>query len=369
MASEGDGFGPLARAIVRGALHVRKGENVVVETWSHSLPYALACVVEARRAGANPLLFLEDEGAFWTCVEEASPIGRWGRPGAHAWAALSKADAVVYFPGPADRTRYHALPEAVRAELDAHGPDWHRRARVARLRGVRCALGYASDAQASSWGVSPSEWRRHLTRATVEADLPAIARSARSVAAKLRHGRGVRITAPNGTDLSLRLRGRSPVIDDGSIGSDDLAHGHNLTVSPPGTVVVAVDEKSAAGIAIANRPSFLSQGRVEGGEWEMAGGRLVEARYTSGQAEFDAAFRAAPKGREIVSILSVGLNPRLGPGVAQVEDQEAGAVTIGIGGNAGYGGSNRCPFVSWIVVGEATVAVDGKPLCDRGQLF
>jgi len=44
-------------------------------------------------------------------------------------------------------------------------------------------------------------------------------------------------------------------------------------------------------------------------------------------------------------------------------------VTIAVGGNTLYGGRNRCRFLSWITVGEATVAVDGAPLCDRGKVL
>lgn len=71
----------------------------------------------------------------------------------------------------------------------------------------------------------------------------------------------------------------------------------------------------------------------------------------------------------MIGFLSVGINPTLDPAVPMVEDQEAGAITIGLGGNTGYGGTNRSPFVTWIVVGEATVAVDGSPLSDRGKIL
>ncbi len=359
----------VAAALVGRALGVRRGENLLIETWDHGLPYAAACVVRARELGARPMLVVENEAAFWSSVENVPRPAQWSRPGAHEWAALARTDAYLFFPGPADRPRFRALPPKVRAAVTAYNAEWYRRARVARLRGVRCLLGYASDAAAMRWGVSGAEWRRALAHAIVEARLPAIARSGRSLAAKLKRGRVVRITAPNGTDVTLRLRGRVPVLDDGLVGREDVSLGHNMTVAPPGTVVVAVDEGSARGTAIANRPSFLSAGRVEGGEWEIAAGRVTGYRYTAGQAEFESAYRAAPRGRDVVSILSVGLHPTLGPGVPQAEDQEAGAVTLGIGGNEEYGGRNRCPFMSWIVIGEATVSVDGRPLCDRGQLF
>ncbi|HEV2165812.1 MAG TPA: hypothetical protein VGS23_02360 [Thermoplasmata archaeon] len=369
MASDGESPQALAEALVDRALRVRRGENLIVEAWTHCLPYASACVARARELGARPMLLVEDEAAYWSSVEKAAGSGGWTRPGAHEWAALSRTDAYLFFPGPADRPRWRALPMKLRSALVGYNADWYRRARAARLRGVRCLLGYASDAQAAYWGVSGPEWRRSIARGIVDARLPAIGRAGRSAANKLRKGKVVRITAPNGTDVTVRLRGRAPVLDDGEVSRDDVRLGHNVTASPPGTVVVAVDEKSAKGIAIANRPSFLAGGRAEGGEWEISGGRLAGFRYTSGQNEFEGAYRNAPKGREVVSLLSVGLHPTLGPGVPQAEDQEAGAVTLGIGGNEEYGGSNRTPFMSWIVVGEATVAVDGRPLCDRGQLF
>jgi len=369
MASDGTATSALAKALITGALRVKPGENVVIETWNHTLDYARACVVETRRVGAHPLLWLEDEPAYWRSIEEAPAVKGWAKPGEHEWAALERSHAYVFFPGPADRPRLNQQPAKRTEELLAYNGDWYRRAKKARLRGVRSVLGYASDAQAERWGVSGVAWRDQLLRAATEVDLEAIHTDAKRAAQKLKAGSELRITAPNGTDVTLKLRGRTPFVDDGSVTSEDLAIGANMTVSPPGTVLVAVDEKSAEGIAIANRPSYLRPGRVEGGQWEAKGGKVSNIWYTEGQAEFDAAFQAAPKGKDNLSIFSIGLNSALDPGVPQVEDQEAGAVTLGIGGNAAYGGTNKCPFLSWIVIGEATVAVDGKPLCDRGKLL
>ncbi|MCI4324998.1 MAG: aminopeptidase [Thermoplasmata archaeon] len=369
MATDGAATASLAKSLLGGALHVRAGENVVIETWNHTLDYARACVVEARRIGARPILWLEDEPAYWRSIEEAPAVKGWAKPGEHEWAALTHSNAYVFFPGPADRPRLVQQPAKRTEELLAYNGEWYRRAKKARLRGVRSVLGYASDAQAERWGVSGITWRDQLVRAATEVDLGVIHTEAKRAAQKLKTGSMLRITSPNGTDVTLKLRKRTPWVDDGSVTAEDLAIGANMTVSPPGTVLVAVDEKSAEGIAIANRPSYLRAGRVEGGQWEAKAGKVSNIWYTEGQAEFDAAFQAAPKGKDIVSIFSVGLNPSLDPGVPQVEDQEAGAVTLGIGGNEAYGGSNKCPFLSWIVIGEATVAVDGKPLCDRGKLL
>ncbi|MCI4331298.1 MAG: aminopeptidase [Thermoplasmata archaeon] len=359
----------VAEALLGKALRVRRGENVIIESWSHTLPYAAACVVEARRLGAHPMLLLEEEGAFWESLERAPNSGRWSGVARHEGAALGNAHAYVFFPGPADRPRFRNLPNARSRQNTTNNDEWYRRARAAKLRAVRSVLGYASDQQAAHWGVSGAAWRTALSQATVGVDYAALVKDAQRASAKLQSGTTLRITAANGTDVTLKLRRRRPMVDDGVVTPQDVKDGAILTVSPPGTVVVAVDEKSAEGVAIANRPSFLRSGRVEGGQWEMKAGKLSNFWYTDGQAAFEEVYRPAGKGRDVVGLFSLGLNPALPPGVPQVEDQEAGAVTLAVGGNHAQGGTNRSPFISWIVLGEATVAVDGKPVCDRGKLL
>jgi leucyl aminopeptidase (aminopeptidase T) len=369
MGSEEAGPVQVAQALLGTALDVKRDENVIIETWNHTLPYATACVVEARKRGAHPMLLLEDETAYWRSIDLAPAIAQWARVGRHEWSALEQADAYVFFPGPADRPRFRSLPAEHRAALTGYNADWYKRAEKSRLRGVRCVLGYASEAQSASWGVSAATWRNQLIRGMVDVDAKAMRSTADRVAKKLLKGKELRITAANGTDLTLKLRARTPFVDDGVVGPEDLKLGNNMTVSPPGAVAVAIDERSGEGTAISNRPTFANFGRLEGGQWEVHGGRLASAWYSEGQTAFDEQYAKGPKGKEILSVFSLGINPALAAGVPQVEDQEAGAVTLAIGGNAAYGGSNKVGFSTWIVLGEATVAVDGAPLCDRGHIL
>jgi hypothetical protein len=134
-------------------------------------------------------------------------------------------------------------------------------------------------------------------------------------------------------------------------------------------VIVAVDERSAHGTVVGNRPSFLGSGRVDGAQWEIEGGRLRNYWYTEGSPTFEAEFVHAPRGREVVGLFALGLNEAIAPSVPQAEDAAVGTVTVAIGGNSLYGGRNRCRYLSWITVGEATVAVDGHPLVDRGKIL
>ncbi|MCI4338930.1 MAG: aminopeptidase [Thermoplasmata archaeon] len=359
----------VARALLGSALAVRRGEHVAVLTWNHTLPWATACVTEARRLGARPFLVLEDEDAFWRSLDLPGSPARWSGPSPPVVAAVSRADAIVYFPGPADRPRLRAMPPQRSASLLGADDEWLRRTQRARIRTVRCLLGYVSDAQAERWSVPAATWRSQLIRAITEVDYAALARDAKRTARLLRTGRTLRVTAANGTDVSLRLRGRTPWVDDGRIDRDDRRHGRTVSASPAGSAVVAVEEGSAEGTVVGNRPSFLSSGRVAGAQWEVERGRLRNYWYTEGAETFEADFAWAPRGREVVALFALGLNTALAPGVPQAEDEEAGTVTLAVGGNTIYGGRNRCRYLSWITVGEATVTVDGHPLADRGKLL
>jgi leucyl aminopeptidase (aminopeptidase T) len=359
----------VARALLGSALAVRRGEHVAVVTWNHTLPWAAACVTEARRLGARPFLVLEDETAFWRSLDLAPSPAGWSRLPTPVAAAVSRADALVYFPGPADRPRLRALPPRQLTPFLGADDEWLRRTQRGGPRGIRCLLGYASDAQAERWAVPGAMWRSQLIRAITDVDYGHLRRDGQRAARLVQRGRTLRLTATNGTDLTLRLRGRTPWVDDGQIDSDDRRHGRTLASSPAGTVVVAVDEGSAEGTVVANRPSFLSSGRVAGAQWEVERGRLRNYWYTEGADAFETEFATAPRGRETVALFALGLNTALAPGVPQAEDQEAGTVTLAVGGNTLYGGRNRCRYLSWITVGEATVSVDGHPLADRGKLL
>lgn len=358
----------IARALVGDALRFRRGEELVVASWNHTLPWATACVIEARRRGGRASLFLEDEEAFWRSVELAPATRAWSGLSEGLRAAVRRASALVYFAGPADRPRFHRLPPTQLAPFRETDEEWFRLSRTAGVRGIRCLLGYASDPQGEHWGVPGALWRNQLMKGIAGADLKRIRATGARVSRALARGHQLRLTAANGTDVRMRLRRRAPWVDDGTAGRDAQPLRAPIATQPAGLVAVAIDETTTHGTAIATRPSFLPGGRVEGGEWDIERGRLENYWYVRGGESFDAEFGRAPKGREVVGLFALGLNPALAPGVPQAEDARAGTVTLAIGGNTVYGGTNRCRFLSWLTVGEATVAVDGVPLVDRGEL-
>jgi leucyl aminopeptidase (aminopeptidase T) len=230
---------------------------------------------------------------------------------------------------------------------------------------VRCALGTASEPQAAYWKVSATTWRGQILRASLEPSLPQLQRDAKRVRAALAKGRTLRVTSASGTDFTIGLKRAPPWIEDGGFTNGTLGG----ATCPAGRAIAITEPSTAEGILIGSRASYLPTGRADGGQWEFRDGRVASAWFTEGYPEFTKAFECAAKGHDAVSSLAIGLNPSVAPGTPEFEDHEAGAVTIAMGENRAIGGTNGCGFSAWIVVGEATVTLDGNPLYDRGKLL
>jgi leucyl aminopeptidase (aminopeptidase T) len=356
----------MARNVLANTLRVRRGENVVVETWSESLPWATPFVNEARRMGANPLMLYEDEPSFWEAVESGNG-SQTGRVGDHEWAALAKTSAYVFFFGPSEWPRREQLPAKRLAGVAAYNPDWYKRAAKAKLRGARMYLGRASPLAAKQWGLDLEEWQNELARASLVPPAQ-MHRLGTRVGQRLQKGKVVKVTHSNGTDLTFKL-GKFPLqLDDALVDEADVKAGNNMANIPGGVIAVAIDHTSADGVTIGNHTTYPDSGPVSGSRWDFSDGHLTSQSYESGGEPIKAAYAKAPKaGRDRLSFFSIGLNPEISH-LPQMEDQELGAVMFRIGGNQFSGGKNPSPFGAWMVLKGADVEIDGKPLLEAGRI-
>ncbi|MEM0129500.1 MAG: hypothetical protein QXG65_05010 [Thermoplasmata archaeon] len=360
----------LARAILSRRVGLRRGETVTIEAFTAALPWAAAFVREARRRGARPLLHFEDEASYWEAVD-AGRLDAVGTMGRHEEAALAATDVYIHCWGPLDQARTIAARarwgEARWRRAVAFNPRWYEIAGRARLRGVRLEIAWATDANASLWGVDGDAWRREVYAASVR-DPAALRADARTLARRL-SGRGtVRVRHPNGTDLTLSLVGRTARIGLGSCRPDGRGRPvPGMQSVPDATVYVAVDERTAEGTFAANRTHGRLGAPVTGGVYEMRGGRLVSTSFRDGGDRFARAYRGAPAGRDRPAFLEIGLDPALRT-APRLEESERGAVTFGIGGNAEIDGATDIPFSSYLTLGGADVFLNGRPIVRKGRI-
>ena len=349
-----------ARSVLTRNLRVRPGERVTIEAWPHTLPWAVALARESRRLGAFPLVLHEDETAYWDTVANGG-ARILGTVGDHEWATLSKTDVYIHMWGPGDRVRLASLPPAQGRRLTAFNDEWYDRARKAGVRGARLEIGRPYPSLAEAYRVDIRTWADQVVAATLVPPHE-LERRAGPVMRALARGRTLRITHSNGTDLTLGLARRAPIAQFGRPRVGDRKQPLSFLCNlPAGAVLVALDESVASGTIVGNRTCYYEDGVATGPILEFREGRLVGARFGSGGERFDGPFRTAGAGRDRPGRFSLGLNPKLRD-TPQLEDVEADAVTVSVGGNQYLGGKNRSRFFGWAVTAGATVAVDGRPI-------
>ena len=313
-----------ARNIVTKYLKVRAGENVIIESWDHTMPMASAMVDEVRRVGGKVLLVQNDEDAWWRAIDrgQAKLLGKSSAP---EWAALKAADVYVNFWGPGDADRIEKDTEDALDDAFAWNWPWYAAARKAGLRGVRMTEGFVTEGRARKWGVDWAQWEESLLGACL-VDPEEMAKSGARLGKALAYGRKVRITHPNGTDLEVALAGVPPRLVDGRprpYHKGDSPSGM-LQQIPAGTLDVALDSKTAEGSFHANRRTNIWWNWHAGGALEFADGKLTSYSFGYGKEQFSRRYKNGTAGKDRTSILKFGLNPAV-EDVPNLETVEGGA--------------------------------------------
>lgn len=350
----------LARSVLTNNLHVKPGEKVIVEAWTHTLPWAVAISRQARKMGAQVLMPYEDEDAFWDVVQ-AGQERVLGQPAAHEWAALAHTNVYIHMWGPGDRVRLNALPTAQLNRLFEFNPKWYATALKREVRGARLEIGRPYPALAKVYKVDEKQWMDDLVKGTLVRPAT-MARTAAPLVRALRRGKHLRIHDDRGTDLTLGLAGRAPTVDSGQLTAAGRKRPFGQLVTlPSGAVNVALDERVADGTIVANRTCYYDDAIATGGRLVFRHGKLANAKFATGGDRFDREYKKGGKGRDRPGQLRIGLNPAL-HNTPQLEDRELGAVMVSLGNNQFYGGQNKSPFFGFVINAGAHVEVDGTRL-------
>jgi leucyl aminopeptidase (aminopeptidase T) len=178
----------------------------------------------------------------------------------------------------------------------------------------------------------------------------------------LEKGKELRIRHENGTDLTLGLAGYKGRATTGRLTPADLKRPFGMMVTlPAGGLRVPLNEKVADGTIVGNRTCYYDDGKATDPVFNFSGGKLIDYEFGSGTERFEKPFAKATKGKDQPGMIGIGLNPALHD-TPQLEDNEAGAVMVTLGGNKFVGGKNPSDFFGWAITAGARIEVDGTPL-------
>jgi len=189
---------------------------------------------------------------------------------------------------------------------------------------------------------------------------PDLGETARSLLAQLEGAREIRVRAPAGTDLTMRVEGRRFLSD--AFPLEPGTYGNY----PGGEVFTAPLEDSAEGVLVADltvpytveglvdEPVRLTfaRGRVTG----IEGGRAAELLRRLVDDAGD--------GADVIAELGIGFYPDLPPrGHVMLDEKAAGTAHVAIGRNTGlYGGVNEAQIHVDCIFSAPEIEVDGRPL-------
>ena len=360
------------RNIVQKYLRVRPDENVIVDTWAHTLRMASTVVDEVRRVGGRAFLAYEDDDAWWRAVERKQ-TKLLGRLSDSYWAALEAADVYVMFWGPGDSARVDSLSRERMDETTSWFDRWYKTARSTGLRGTRLHAGFVTDSRVRHWGLREKAWREGILRACL-ADPQEMAESGRRLSRALGGSRRIRITHPNGTDVEVRVAGAPARIYDGTPHPKNKSYAmfDMLSSLPGGEFRVALDGKTAEGKIVATDPSYdltwYPWQTYRGGTFTFSGGKLTSFSFERGGGEFAQHYARATAGKDRTGSLGIGLTP-VAKSLAYAEDIERGTVQLSVGANSYLGGTNLSDFCAWISVTRSEISVDGAPIVRGGRIL
>ena len=356
-------YDALAKNVLSTTLAIQTGEDLIVETWGHGLPIATAFIYQARAVNAHPMLLFEHEETFWKSAD-LLPEDQLGKVGEHEWAAIEKSKAYVFIPGPADFMKIWKNFSKFRAST-AYNEEWYERAKRYRLKGARIALAYATRERARSYKIPLAAWQKMLLAAS-SIDYMTLKDKVEKITPLLRNGE-VKITASNGTNLTLQLAGREPYGEDCIVDANDLDHGRNVANIPGGSLSACPDEAKGDGTVIFDRSTAYMGKWVGGVKFDFKDGTLTKYQARLNGSLFKSSYEKATGDKSKVALVGVGLNPKVRTGFLQDSIAE-GAVTVAIGGNDDVGGSNKTDYYYAGVITKATLSVDGNVIVKNGKL-
>jgi len=309
-----------ARMLVEHCVALRPGENVLVIGDTTTAEIAGVLAEAAREARGDVVLAIME------------PRAQHGNDPPPVLAAAMAASDVMLM-----AVKHSITHTTARKEASARG------ARAAILR--------------SATGES-------MTEGAATADYPAMRRVTREIARILTSGSAVHVTSPEGTDLRLRVEGRSALALDGF-----ATEPGTFTPFPTGEAAIVPLEGSAEGTVVFDH-AIDNVGVLDAPiRADVREGRIV--RVTGGHsADVFRRLIATDAQAGNIAEFAVGTNPKSRLQGNMAEDKVLlGVVHIGVGDSHTIGGVVESAIHVDAIILNPTVVVDGRPIVERRRML
>lgn len=351
--------------VVKSCLRIGKDDRVTIFAWRHMLDLAEAFAIECERAGAHVHAEFTTDDMWYDSVLNR-PIDYLETPDPFDLALAGIATAGIFIAGPENPERMKGVPaERWMALARADRPSYEK-LRERRVRMAEINLGHVTPQRAKTYGFDYQAWKKNVEEA-IDVEYEKMQELGKKVANALEKSHDVRVTGPDGTDLSFTLEGRKAHIYDGVIDDEDIEMAAIYASLPGGYVAVAATETGANGVLSSNVPYAQAGVLVNKIVLRFEKGKLVSF---DGDENIDVLRDMCKKGtgdKDKIGWLAIGLNPKANLGFTY-NPIVLGTATVGIGFNKELGGTNESDYALDVTLAKPTVKLDGEAIIKRGRL-
>jgi aminopeptidase len=358
----------MARHVV-GNLGITPGERVLIRGAADDVAFMEQLLVAVAALGGQPVIYTLSDATLRQWYRDV-PVAFDTQRDEWEWTLRQHADVVLQV-----GRRDPALWDDIQAERldawDAANEGLGARDRERRVRWVWLGNGgiHPSAAAARRFGMTLHEMECVYWRG-IATDTALLAHDGRHLAQILEGATTLRVTHPNGTDITVRRGAGIVVMSDGSFpprASDHRGPGAmDHTWYPAGEVTHGLDPESAEGRLVVERV-FYGADDVGPLTLDFSGGRL-QPPVSDGE---NAVFRARVHGDRPLSDRLTGVKFGLNPDVTDprvLPFMGAGMFSLSMGANTYLGGEIELPFMIFLTLAGATVHADGRLVLDNGVL-
>jgi len=354
----------LANRVVSQSAGVKEGEVVVITGQPADAELLEDLAVAVRKVGAFPLVLFDtdrlDKRMFFDVPPQYdSQVDK------AALGLMGMADAVISL---ADGTVENLFEGADPARMAVRSKAGETINQAVLKRGVRnIELGnnlYPTAWRAERYGMSEDELSKMFWNG-VNVDYSDVQSHGDTVKAALAAGDEVHVTNPNGTDLTLHIKGRPVLVSDGIL-SDAERKAGGVAASvylPAGEVFTTPVAGSAEGKVVQTHAYFRGK-PIDNLTFTVSGGKVTAMTGSgAGWADYKAAYDAIADARkDAFGFVDLGINPNVKlPANSSIGTWvPAGTVTVGAGNNSWAGGENTSPWSSVMFLPGSTVTLDGN---------
>jgi len=351
--------------VVKSCLRIGKDDKVCIFTWQHTLDLAEAFAIACEKSGAHVHTeFTTDELWYDAVLNRSIQYLETADPFDVALAGIATASIVIS--GPENPERMKGVPAERWMALARSDRPTYERLLERRVRIAEIDLGHVTPQRAKTYGFDYGAWKKNVEEA-MDIEYEEMQELGTKVANVLEKSHDVRVTDPDGTDLSFNLESRKVHIYDGVIDDKDIEMGATYASFPGGYVAVAAAETSANGVLSSSIP-FANAGRLI----KRITLRFEKGKVASfeGDRNIDSVKNMWKKGtgdKDKIGWLTIGLNAKGSLGFIN-NSIALGTASIGIGANKELGGINESDYALGVTVAKPTVKLDGKTIIKQGKL-